>query len=300
MLKPDGRKLPPMKTLLGFEAVARNLSFRQAAEELHLSHQAVSQQIALLEASLGQALFLRNNRQVSLTPAGKTFYDYIANMLIDLTNECENIRQLDESPCLKVHTYVTVALRWLVPKLPDFRTQNPDIDVQLVSTIRGDEFEEHSADIGLVFKPQKLSSHLCWTHLLTPSFYPVCHPDLLAGRTSLNDMELTQLPLINITSERMQWQDWFDHYQINHVNINLVTVNSTAVALEMASSGEGVALIYDPVVERDLQSARLVRPVAHEINNFTPWGLVYPKDKANWLPIQRFTKWMHEQVKHYQ
>ena len=296
MKKLDGRKLPPMKTLLGFEAVARHLSFRKAAEELYLSHQAISQQIAQLEAALECPLFFRNNRQVRLTAEGERFYDHISPMLVDLSECCEEIRREQRKPCLRIHTYVTVALRWLVPKLSDFRAQYPEIGIQLLSTIHEELFNEQNADLGLVFQPQKLPPHLEWSHLLNSSLYPVAHPNFLKADQTLSPKALTKLPLINISTERLQWQDWFERLNIPYDDLNLVVVDSTAVALEMAMLGEGAVLIYDPVAQRELKSGRLVKLSVAEIEAFAPWGFVCRRDKADWLPIKQFKHWMTEQL----
>jgi LysR family transcriptional regulator, glycine cleavage system transcriptional activator len=290
----DKNKLPPMKTLQGFEAAARLLSFRQAATELNLSHQAISNQVLMLENSLGQRLFLREGRQVQLTTFGRRLYPVVREALDNLVHCCEQIRNEGHEQPLRIHTYLTLSLRWLSSRLPHFRRRYPGIDVQLFSTIHEFGLDEGNADLGLLLRPDFIPAHLSWTPLSRFNLYPVCHPDLIDGAVRLPDpLALLEYPLIRISSEQWQWQDWFSALGYKNVHIpQPLTVNSTAVAMEMALNGEGITLIYDPVVDKELTERRLIRPVADCVDSIGHWGFIYRRDREQDRQIRSFITWL--------
>jgi LysR family glycine cleavage system transcriptional activator len=118
--KIDLRKLPPLNALKGFEATTRRESVREAAEELCLTHPAVSYQIHVLEQDLGVPLFSRTGRALVPTPEGRLLYKHVRHALETLIEAAESVRRTREGTPLRVQTYVTASIRWLARRLPDF------------------------------------------------------------------------------------------------------------------------------------------------------------------------------------
>ena len=110
----DLKKLPPLKALKGFEAAARLLSFRQAAQELNLTHTAISHQVRLLEENLGISLFERDGRAVKLTHEGKTFYPVVRSVLEQLINGSEILRRTDQAHSPVSYTHLTLPTKRIV------------------------------------------------------------------------------------------------------------------------------------------------------------------------------------------
>ena len=295
-------KLPPLKALKGFESTARLGSFRRAAEELNLTHPAISHQIQSLEENLGVKLFVREGRQAVLTNEGKRFYPVAREALEILIRGSEAIRRSTDQSILRIQTYISVSLRWLSRRLPRFRVLNPGLQLHLLSSIHEQDFDEVNADIGLIFCKTPPGGHLHWMPLMQPKLFPVCSPGLIsaAGR-KLKPDDLLGYPLLTITSEAWQWQDWFESAGLGEVKTDhSISVDSTVIALEMAMDGEGVALVNGPFADKDLKAGRLVQPVAHCAEGLGEWGLVCRKDTLHYPPVEAFMQWLQEDMGDYE
>jgi LysR family transcriptional regulator, glycine cleavage system transcriptional activator len=290
------RKLPPLKALKGFESTARLQSFRKAAEELCLTHPAISQQIQALEENLKVKLFTREGRHAVLTPEGQRFYPVVRAALEQLIIGSESIRRDSGQPILRVQTYISVSIRWLSHRLPRFRASHPKYQLQLISSVEDQRFDDSNADIGLIFSKGELPSNIHWTPLIQPDLFPVCSPTLIDGKT-LNPEQLLNHPLLTITSEAWQWQDWFAAAGITTTEIpQVISVDSTAIALELAMDGEGIALVNGPFADKDLNAGRLIKASEHKVESFGEWGLACRKNRAKEPAIQQFTQWLQQDM----
>ena len=178
----DLRKLPPLKALKGFEAATRRQSVREAADELCLTHPAISHQIQLLEADLGVQLFSREGRSVVPTAAGQLFYRHVREALQTLIDGADAVRRSAANQPLRVQAYVTSSIRWLARRLPEFATANPQVSLMLATCAVDWEFDELNADVGLVYCESPPEPHFHWQPLFEYRLVPVCSPDLIGGR----------------------------------------------------------------------------------------------------------------------
>ena len=176
--KIDLRKLPPLNALKGFEATTRRESVREAAEELCLTHPAVSYQIQVLEQDLGVQLFSRTGRALVPTAEGRQLYQYVRSALETLIEGTETVRRTKAGTPLRVQTYVTASIRWLARKLPGFVALHPDIRLQLSTCAFEWDFDESSADVGLVYCAEPPGPEYHWVPLFDYTLYPVCSPAL--------------------------------------------------------------------------------------------------------------------------
>jgi len=291
------RKLPPLKSLKGFESTARQLSFRKAAVELNLTHPAISHQIQSLEQDLGVKLFNRDNRQMSLTAAGLSYYPIVREALETLINGSETIRRSASPSTLRVQTYVSTSIRWLARRLPRFTAQHPELDLQIISCIEEQDFNENVADIGIVFCLQPPGLPLCWSPLFKGALFAVCSPTLIPNSGELRPEDLLEYPLIEVTSEAWQWHHFFKNSGVGKLPNSSISVNSTVMAIEMAIDGEGITLVNGPFADRELAAGRLVRPTAHCVTDFGEWGLVCRQDMREQHNIQAFRNWLLEDFK---
>jgi LysR family glycine cleavage system transcriptional activator len=295
-------KLPPLKALRGFESTARLYSFRKAAEELNLTHPAISHQVQSLEKNLGVKLFVREGRQAVLTPEGERFYPVAREALEILISGSEAIRRGTSESVLRIQTYISVSLRWLSRRLPRFRALNPGIQLQLISSIQEQDFDEVNADVGMIFRHRPPGGYLHWTPLMPSNLFPVCSPQLIGNKeVALNPEDLLNYPLLTITSEAWQWQDWFDSAGLFNVKTDhAISVDSTVVALEMAMDGEGITLVNGPFADKDLKAGRLIQPVAHRAQDLGEWGLVCRKDTLHHPPVRAFIEWLQADMASYE
>ncbi|WP_426417769.1 LysR substrate-binding domain-containing protein [Aestuariirhabdus sp. LZHN29] len=294
----DFRKLPPLKALKGFESTARLQSFRRAADELNLTHPAVSHQIQALENSLGVKLCVREGRHTVLTEQGRQFYPVVRQALELLFHGSEEVRRSVQQPSLRLQTYISVSIRWLSRRLPRFRALYPELELHLISSIREQNFDEANADIGLIFCRTPPAKHLHWIPLIRPQLFPVCSPGLIASASSeLSPGDLVNYPLLTVTSEDWQWQDWFASAGLYDLQCQrAISVDSTAIALEMAMDGEGMTLVNGPFADRDLAAGRLVQPVSHYAEGLGEWGLVCRKEMLCQQPVSTFIEWLQEDI----
>ena len=294
--KIDLRKLPPLNALKGFEAATRRQSVREAADELCLTHPAVSYQIQLLEEDFGVALFAREGRSIVPTPEGRIFYGYARQALELLIQGAETIRGSRRERPLRVQTYVTASLRWLAPRIPAFSAAHPDIRL-LLSTCTSDwQFDASLADVGLVYRDSAPGPEYCWVPLFDYRLFPVCSPQLrarLGGRPQPKD--LLTLPLVTIYSEPRQWDLWFESAGVPYTPNSRLVVDTLALALEIALDGSAVALVNGPFVDRELSSGTLVRPLAHEAQCPGGWGLICRREVRDMPRVAAFIEFLAAQ-----
>ena len=291
--KIDLRKLPPLNALKGFEAATRRQSVREAADELCLTHPAVSYQIQVLEDDLGTALFSRAGRSLVPTPEGRLLYKYVRLALETLIDGVECVRRVRADTPLRIQTYVTASIRWLARKLPDFVKAHPDCKLLLTTCAFDWAFDDSIADVGLVYCEKPPGPEYHWAPLFDYRLFPVCSPALAAGLGSEpTPAMLLELPLVAIYSEARHWDLWFESAQLEYTARPAIVVDTLAVALEIALEGRGVALVNGPFANDDLDSGRLVRPVRHEVTCPGGWGVICRQDARDNPRIQTFMDWL--------
>ena len=291
--KIDLRKLPPLNALKGFEATVRRSSVREAAEELCLTHPAVSHQIQLLENDLGLPLFSREGRNIVPTPEGRMLYGHVRKALEMLIEGAEGVRRAHADQPLRIQTYVTSSLRWLAPWIPQFVAKYPQIKL-LLSTCAPDwEFDETLGDVGLVYCETEPGRDYHWVPLFDYVLSPVCAPSMRARLgTDPKPQDLLALPLIVTYSETRNWDAWLRSAGVEGTPEAPVIVDTLALALEMALDGSGVALANGPFAEPELRSGRLVHPVTHEFRCPGSWGVICRADMKDHPRVRPFIDWI--------
>ena len=291
--KIDLRKLPPLNALKGFEATTRRESVREAAEELCLTHPAVSYQIQVLEHDLGVQLFSRSGRALVPTEEGRLLYRHVRQALEALIEGAEAVRRTRAGTPLRVQTYVTASIRWLARRLPDFVQRHPDVRVQLSTCAFEWDFDESSADVGLVYCGETPGPGYHWMPLFDYTLTTVCSPALAARLgPSPTPGDLQALPLIEIYSEQQNWNLWFETAQQTYATRPAIVVDTLAVALEIALDGRGVALVNGPFANEDLAAGRLVHPVEHSVKCPGAWGVICRADALENVRVRTFVHWL--------
>jgi LysR family transcriptional regulator, glycine cleavage system transcriptional activator len=253
-----------------FEAVARNLSFTQAADELALTQSAVSHQIRALEDHLGTRLFRRLHRGIELTIDGRAFLEGTRAGLDSILLASERIRNQHRVGVLTVGVPAAFAIWWLVPRLGRFAALHPEIEIR-IATIDGREPDlwRDGIDVAVVKRPAKAAAHhKTEMPLLREIVFPVCSPSLLNGEASSlrNPSELKRLPLIEFEAAESEdrefgWSTWLNRFGLNGVpEPRRLRFSNFGVALSAAVDGLGVALGRSPMADAELAAGRLVRP----------------------------------------
>lgn len=288
-------ELPPLNALKVFEAVTRHLNFRLAAEELGVTQGAVAQQIRGLEASLGLKLFDRLPRTLALTAAGAGYAVSIrqAFELID-----EATRTLRPEPNrLTLSVTPTFASRWMLPRLPGFTAAWPDIDLRVLASERLVQFHHEGVDLAVRYGRPPFGAGLDATLLFSQTVLAVVSPALLAelGDPAKSDNCLRYALLHD---GHHLWPAFlaftFPHVSLHHQHH--LRFNQTALALEAAISGQGIALTSPHFVQNDLASGRLVPAFTQQMMMDAGWYLVWPRRPREQAPVMAVREWLLAQV----
>ncbi len=291
----DLHRLPPLKALKGFEAATRRQSIRDAADELCLTHPAISHQVQLIEDALGVDLFAQEGRHIISTEQGRVFYPYVRAAFESLIEGVEAVHRSATDKPLRVQTYVTASIRWLARRVPHFLADHPGMKLTLSTCAVEWEFDEVHADVGLVYcetLPDPARFH--WIPLFDYSLLTVCSPQLLARMPRKPMVEdLLEQPLVAVYTEVRNWNSWFESAGVGFdPSSPYLVVDTLAVALEMALDGEAIALVNGPFVGSDLAAGRLVMPVDHRTRCPGGWGLICRKEMRENLRVRTFMDWV--------
>ncbi|MGO1120620.1 LysR substrate-binding domain-containing protein [Rhodovibrionaceae bacterium A322] len=251
--------LPPLTTLAAFEAAARHLSFKSAAQELNVTPGAVSHQVKALEGELGISLFLRRHRGVDLTSAGVVLSQVLAQSFTQTAAVLERLRVEQGPQSVTIGASTAVTMLWLMPRISAFWRDHPDILVnQRTSDVVGD-LNRPGIDLRIQYDldPDAVDNRAL---LFRDRIMPVCAPGYLSDREQPDLEELASLPLIHLDGVDVKWtswRDWFDAQNYNGPIRRAISVNNYTIALEVARDGKGIALGWERLVAPLLESGQL-------------------------------------------
>lgn len=298
------RRLPPLNTLRAFEAAARHLSFKQAAAELAVTPTAISHQIRLLEEICGQALFRRRPRPISLTPAGARLYPVLRD---GFDAFAAALREIDantvESP-LRISTTSAFASRLLVPRLADWRRQHPEIELDLHSSEAVVDLHGGAADLALRYAAGPCPG-LIWRELFQDGFLPMASPGLLESHGPLRrPSDLLRFPLLHYkwlrrAPEEPSWEKWIALARRQDPEVSMLDPNAglrfsaEANAIEAAVGGQGVALLSQVLLSRELEDGRLVAPLDIALPGLRYFAVHLPQ-APRLAAIDAFIAWLKD------
>lgn len=283
------RKLPFLNGIRAFEAAARRGSFALAAQELHVTPAAVSRMVHLLEQRLGVALFGRTANRLVVTPAGRAYQAGLGQIFDALANLTEQVTALGNTRVLTVGVRPTFAIRWLIPRLADFRKLQPDIDVRFTTGGPAAAFGDDwtcGIKLGDGKWPDLVAEPLFQADLL-----PVCAPALAARLKTPAD--LTGASLLRVAHAAGDWPRWLKAAGLTKVSAKGPEFEYYGQALQAAADGVGIAMGIRPYVEDDLKAGRLVAPFALSIPSGQQWFLIYREFRAEEPGFQAFRAWIH-------
>lgn len=288
--------LPPLPSLVAFEAISRRRSFALAASELHLTPSAVSHQVARLEDFLGVKLFDRSSRGVKLSPAGEAYLLRVAGALGAIATATEDVRQGVRNS-LYVHASPSFASLWLMPRISRFAQAHPGVSLFLSASHMHSDFELGQVDIDIRYGVPT------WPQLkVRPVFreaiQPLASPAFLARHGLHTPVDLLQVPLIQSTVNVVQWTEWFAAYEpTRRPERYALRFDRAMMALDAAVQGLGVALESTAIAAGHLQSGRLqaVFDPAMELNVQAHF-VVYPERHGYRSEVIQFLDWLDSEV----
>ncbi|NVO54265.1 LysR family transcriptional regulator [Rhodobacteraceae bacterium B1Z28] len=290
--------LPPLTTLSAFEAAARHLSFKNAADELSVTPGAVSHQIKALEGYLETALFQRKHRSVDLTDDGKALYEALSTSFGRISNVLSTIRDRSYGGKVTVGSTTAVAALWLSPAVIRFWRDMPDVNVDQISQDR--PFKDRP-DVDFFIRYGRDSDpNLSHTPLYRDHLIPVGSPEMAEKLSGAGLEELAHQRLIHLSSEDRIWTTWPEWFQqLGYTGSIPVEsrVNSYSVALQRAREGAGLALGWQRLIHPMLQSGKLVAIGPHHLTAPNQFYLVGRPDEDLSDSARALKDWIIQEVR---
>ncbi|MGU7775499.1 transcriptional regulator GcvA [Burkholderia sp. MR1-5-21] len=286
------RKLPPLNSLRAFEAAARHGSFTLAADELCVTHGAVSRHVQQLEAWLGRPLFERHNRRVELTDAGRAYLAEIGAAFDRIALATAQQLQLGQQQVLRVSAPATFSLRWLVPRLSSFQVAHPNIEVRLSTSNEPIDKLRDKVDLIIRGGPQTIDGYVA-DEFLSEVRLPVCSPKLLEGKTLRTAADLADFTLLHAATYPGMWPEWLAAAgQAQLTPRHSLTLEHFYLTLQGALDGLGVAMGPIALVADDIAEGRLVQPF--KTPALPPWRyFTYVADaRAEDDAVRAFKDWL--------
>lgn len=290
-------KLPPIKGLLAFDAVARLGSLSKAADELNITVSAISHQIGNLEAFVEQQLFNRSPRGLTLTTIGERFQRDITGALTMLAAAAQNVRSGEGAEVLRIHLVPTFANLWLMPRLPAFRAKHPDIRVQLSAAHSESDFSRGEVDLDIRYGLVR-GRDLHVETLFSEQIMPMISPQLKAKLDIRTPEDLLSMELISSEINLVKWPHWFAIQGVPVGPSNYcLAFDRTYMVLDAAIKGLGIALDSDRMAGEALRRGDLV-PVFDDRKGVTVHAhhLVYPRAHGQWARVATFTQWLRDEA----
>jgi DNA-binding transcriptional LysR family regulator len=285
--------------LRAFDAVARHLNFRAAAEEMALTQSAVSRQIQSLEEEVGVSLFLRHTRAVELTSAGAQLLMAVAQSLPRIDGAVRQIRQSAGRRSVALTTFASFASMWLIPRMEQFQRDNPEIDIRIDASDATMDLEVSDVDLALRYGPMA-SMPPNAVRLFGEQLTPVVSPWLLKSGALVKPADVAQFTLIEAGDahqthlEWLTWRRWFDEHGLSKLQPKRwLYFNYAYQMVQAALAGQGVVLARLPLVAESLANGDLIEPLP-KLRMDSPmayWLIVGPRS-AQRPEIKSFCEWL--------
>lgn len=292
----SNQKLPPLNALRAFEAAARHLSVKHAAEELCVTAGAVSQMVKALESHLGVKLFQRVNRGIYLTEAGRAYLPPVRNAFRQIKEATGRIAAPADTGLLNVSVTPFFAAAWLVPRLQSFQQAHPDIDLHVITTTALADFTRDGVHVavrhGLGQYPGLHSERI-----LAVEIVPVAAPALVRKLgMPATPADLLRWPQVHDT-ERKGWHLWFQAQGIDEIERPRgPSFDDSSLLWKAVMAGQGAGLLPAAMVARELADGSLVRLADVTLLDAFAYYLVYPEESQARAKIAAFREWILEEA----
>jgi len=282
------RRLLFLNGIKAFEAAARSGSFAAAGAELNVSAAAVSRMVHLLEDRLGVALFERKANKLITTAAGRAYQSGLTPIFDALASLTAQVTAPSSVRVLTVGVGPTFAMKWLIPRLTDFRKEEPDIDVRITTGGAAVPFgEDWSCGVrlgdgewpGLTAEP-----------LFAADLLPVCAPRLASGLKRPSDLKGPSL--LRVAHSPEDWPMWLKAAGIPRLSARGTEFQFYGHALQAAVDGFGIAMGIRPYIDDDLAAGRLVAPFTQSVPKGMRWYLVYRSFRTEQRDFAAFRRWI--------
>lgn len=295
------RRLPPLNSLRAFEAAARHLSFTGAADELNVTPAAISQQIKLLESYFDIPLFRRLTRALVLTESGEMILPLLSEGLDKLAEADSLLRNRAADNIISVSVSPAIGM-WLLPRLDSFRRSAPQYDIRIDASEINVDFRRENVDVALRFGGNAYEG-LIAECMFNERIVVVCSPALLDGEHPLKTVaDIRHHALLHSTSRigqhaEIDWRMWLKAVGVTDIDTDRgPQFNLHSFAIQAAVQGQGLALIDESLISRELAAGKLVKPFGDQVGPHAEgilcYSLVYPEGKQDDIKVKTFRDWL--------
>ncbi len=292
-------KVPPLRSLIAFEAAARRGKFASAAAELNMTQAAISQHIAQLEADLGTPLFDRRHRGVALTTAGAAFLYSVERGLTELSEGAAAARRRSGLQTLHIRTDFGFAGWWLMSRMPALNALLPGVEVRITTTQAELSPSDRDFDLGIVFGSGDWAR--CRTiKLFDEEVYPICSPAYLAGRTlPQSAAAIADMRLLHLHADKRQrwfdWADWMTEHGVSTTGENQsATFSNFQLVMQAVLMGQGVAIGFVPLIDDMVAAGQVVCLTDRPLKSERGYHLVEPEESVGNPLVQTVRDWLHD------
>lgn len=291
----DLRRLPNLTALRAFEAAARHQNFSRAAEEIHVTHGAISHQVRALEEELGVALFARHGKRIAITAEGERFALTLRKALTEIATAAESLKSGARQKRLKITSLPSFAARWLSPRLGRFIEQHPDTEVMLQASSQLTDLVRESVDVGIRFGRGNYPG-LTAEKLADDFYYPVASPRFNRGKLPRTPNKLAQNTLLRCETE--PWTPWFRAAGLDLLEpTGGLVFQDSSMLVRAAVEGHGIALARHVLARGELASGELVRLFDVQVKCPYAYYLVCPPESLQKPQVQAFRTWLLEELR---
>ena len=287
------------KAIQAFEAAARLSSFAMAAEELFVTPSAISHQIKFLEEQFGVQLFHRIHRAVVLTDAGRRYAEEISAAFARIEAATRDLGRVTKSDILTVHCTPSFATQWLMPRLSRFSARNPGIDVRLNASKEPVDLISGTVDVDIRYGSKNIQPAGIMSVAFPPeTIVPLCSPELANGEHPIRSPEdLRHHALIHSEVCLVGWLDWARQHR--EVNLDIkrgLRFDRSFMSISAAVDGLGVCLESLQLVQRELETGRLVAPLGFDGLKVQGYTFNVLKSSVDLPKVRNFHDWLFSEM----
>ncbi|MBJ7536339.1 LysR substrate-binding domain-containing protein [Marinomonas transparens] len=284
-----------------FSVASQTLSYTKAAEQLHVSQAAVSQQIRLLEEYLGVPLFYRSGREMRLTRQGQQLAEHLTLAFDHIEKGLESVKLEPREGILEVSGLQSFISLWLMPRLWRFSDLQPDIRVKLSSSDERRDIHSGKIDVGIDDDIHLVSDRedTLQRPLLSSNIIPVCSPSLAARIGFLLPTDLLKCWMLQVDEPSYQWSVWFKELAIcpiRNKNILWAEVSSWYMGISAVKAGHGIFLCPQFMVQEELNEGTLVQAHPKALNTKIEFYAYYAKGSPRKARIEAFVEWLNHEA----
>jgi LysR family transcriptional regulator, glycine cleavage system transcriptional activator len=287
-------QLPPLNALRIFEVTARAGSYTEAAKELNLTHGAVSRQIQLLEQSLGQPLFRKEGQRMVATGHARAFAREISAAFDHISDASRRYGKNANSKVIRINAPATLAMRWLIPRLAEFRARHPATEVRISTAFSDDPVLKGSFDVAIRRAPGDQAQFEV-APLFTETATVIANPQLLKGRALKKPSDLASAILLSTESRPGDWENWLNAAGCADLRpMQILRFDHFFVTLQAVIDGMGLGIGTFPTLSTDVSLGRLVTPFRQWQVRGSAYFVLVPRDSDKPKYLRDFLAWLHK------